>query len=97
MGFPGAVVHDPNTDWCACEPDGADRCEYRLLADKVGDLLNPPDDDEAEVSLLMTAIERAAAYINAQPCTCTPGDIADRMPCPRCGAFGRLGDKVLSR
>jgi hypothetical protein len=91
------VVHDPDTDWCACEPYSLRRCEYRMLADAVGDAFNPPDGDEGEVSILITAIENAAAYIAGQPCACTPEGIADQMPCPRCFATGRLGDKEMQR
>jgi hypothetical protein len=31
------VIHDPATDWCACEPNGPKRCSYRMLADAVID------------------------------------------------------------
>ena len=37
------VIHDPVTDWCACEPDSDRRCGYRILADKVVEEFNPPD------------------------------------------------------
>ena len=57
------VIHDPVTDWCACEPLGDDRCDYRLLADAVVAKLNPRDGDEAEVSLCITAVNRAAASV----------------------------------
>jgi hypothetical protein len=80
------VIHDPRTDWCACEPDGYDRCGYRMLADKAIEQLNPPDGDAAEVSLCMDAIDRAAAYIKAQPCYCVAG--YDDAPCGRCAALG---------
>jgi hypothetical protein len=93
------ATHNPG-DLCNCEPGdlhGKGICEYRMLADCVGNQLSPPDGDEAEVSLLMTAVERAKAYIESQPCTCTPADIDDMEPCPRCRAIGRLGDEVMSR
>lgn len=55
------VTHDPATDWCACEPEGPDRCDYRLLADAVIASLDVRDGDEAEVALCIEAVERAAA------------------------------------
>jgi hypothetical protein len=55
------VTHDPQTDWCACEPEGADRCGYRLLADAVIAHLDVRDGDEAEVALCIDAVERAAS------------------------------------
>ena len=55
------VIHDPVTDWCACEPLGDDRCDYRMLADAVIQHLNPRDGEEAEVSLLIDAVKAAAA------------------------------------
>jgi hypothetical protein len=94
-----AAGHDPD-ELCTCEPGDLRHegiCEYRMLADTVGNLLNPPDADEAEVSILMTAVERAKAYIESQPCICTPEGIEDQMPCPRCAAIGRLGNEVLAR
>jgi hypothetical protein len=54
------VIHDPRTDWCACPPEGADRCDYRLLADAVIAHLDVRDGDEAEVALCIEAVERAA-------------------------------------
>lgn len=92
-------AHDPDV-LCNCEPEDLARkgiCEYRLLADSVGNELNVADAEEAEVSLLITAVEHAKAYIESQPCTCTPEDIADYDPCPRCAAIGRLGDEVQVR
>jgi hypothetical protein len=92
-------AHDPDEP-CTCEPGdlmGKGICEYRMLADTIGTLLNPPDGDEAEVSILMTAVERAQAYIESQPCTCTAEDIADQMPCGRCAALGRLANQALDR
>ncbi|MCW2898851.1 MAG: hypothetical protein JWO67_1116 [Streptosporangiaceae bacterium] len=91
------VIHDPATDWCACEPEGDVRCDYRLLADKVIEVLNPSDLDESEVSNLSDAIEGAATFIAEQPCTCTPETIEDWDPCPRCAVLGRLGDVVVQR
>jgi hypothetical protein len=86
------VIHDPRTDWCACEPYGPVVCDYRLLADKVVDLLDPRDDDAAEVSACMDAVERVANYVKSQPCTCTPGH--DDEPCGRCAAIGQWHGEV---
>lgn len=69
------VVHDPDTDWCACEPHSLRRCEYRMLADAVSDAFNPPDGDEGEVSLLITAVENARAMLAAFTCYCTPATL----------------------
>jgi hypothetical protein len=94
-----AAGHDPDEN-CTCHPDDLMHegiCEYRMLADKVGAALNPPDGDEAEVSLLMTAVEQAQEYIAAQPCTCTLEMVADWDACPRCRALGRRDDKPVQR
>ena len=93
------MAHDPDED-CSCHPGdimGEGICEYRMLADKVGDLFNPPDGDEAEVSILITACEQAQAYINSRPCACTPEMVADWDPCPRCRVLGRIDDKPVER
>jgi hypothetical protein len=81
------VIHDPQTDWCACEPEGYWRCDYRLLADSVIDKLNPRDGDEAEVALCIAAVDRIAAYVTSLPCTCKPGP--EDGPCGRCAALGQ--------
>jgi hypothetical protein len=91
------VIHNPDTDWCACDPGSDRRCGYRLLADTVGDAFNVRDGDEAEVSLCMDAVEIARAYIQAQPCTCTLEMVADWEPCPRCHALGQLNGKPVQR
>lgn len=91
------VIHDPETDWCACEPDSAKRCDYRVLADKIAEELNPPGGDEAEVQICFNAIEDAATFIANQPCTCTVGMVEDGSPCPRCAVLGRLGDVAVQR
>ena len=83
-----------------CEPDDLFRqgiCEYRMLADCVGNALNVGDGDEAEVSLLITAIENVKAYVESLPCTCTPEGIADWEPCARCRVIGRLGNEGTAR
>jgi hypothetical protein len=81
------VIHDPKTDCCACPPGGVYRCDYRLLADAVEEHLNPPDGDEAEVSLCMNAVEQIADFVRSLPCTCAPG--YDDEPCGRCRALGQ--------
>ena len=63
------VVHDPVTDWCACTPEGDERCDYRMLADAVIARLNPRDGDEAEVALLIAAVARITAYVKSPPIT----------------------------
>jgi hypothetical protein len=60
---------------------------YRLLADAVIARLNPRDGDEAEVSLLIAAVARIAAYVQSLPCTCKPGPYDG--PCGRCAALGQ--------
>ena len=80
------VIHDPRTDWCACEPYGANRCDYRMLADMVIERLNPSDGDAAEVDICETAIANIANYVQSLPCTCIPGD---DEPCGRCAALGQ--------
>jgi hypothetical protein len=90
-----SVIHDPTTDWCACEPNGMNRCDYRLLADAVIEHLNPPDGDEAEVSICVTAVENIAAYVGSLPCACAPG--YDDEPCGRCTALGQWHGRPQGR
>lgn len=92
-------MHVPH-ELCNCEPGdlfSKGICEYRLLADCVGSTLNVGDGDEAEVSLLITAIENVKTYVESLPCTCTPEDIAGWEPCARCRVIGRLGNEVMAR
>lgn len=74
-------------DLCDCEPNSLDECEYRLLADSIEAVIDVQDGDEAEVSLIIKAVIKAAAYIAAQPCTCAYG--YEHGPCPRCDALGQ--------
>lgn len=73
---------------------------YRELADAVIDMFNPPDDDVAESAIIVDAIERAAEFIDGQPCLCTP-EVTDpdvlATPCARCLALGRRGDRPEER
>jgi hypothetical protein len=71
--------------------------EYEIVRDACLNAFNPPDDDGSESSLMAEAVERAQAYIDQQPCLCTPSLIEDHDPCPRCRVLGRLGDKPESR
>jgi hypothetical protein len=92
-------VHDPMTD-CNCEPGDALNvgvCEFRMLADSVGDAFNPPGDDVAEVAILITAVERIAAFVRELPCRCTPEMAMGADPCDRCRVIGQLGGKPVQR
>jgi hypothetical protein len=83
---------------CTCGPHDTDRCDYRLLADHIEDALNPPDGDEAEVSLCMDAVTKAADYIRSLPCTCGPGAAENEVdPCRRCAALGLAADRPVDR
>ena len=81
---------------CNCEPYSASRCEYRLLADCVIEQLNPPDGEDAEVSICMDAVERIVTYVTGQPCACA-GDPARYGVCPRCRALGQNAGKPVQR
>ena len=96
MGHPGAVTHNPVTDWCACEPGGVERCDYRLLADTVISGLNPPDKDEAEVALCTTAVEHIAEYVRSLSCTCPSGSLPDGA-CGRCAVLGQHHGQPVQR
>lgn len=89
------VIHDPRTDWCACEPNGMNRCGYRMLADAVIEHLNPPDGDEAEVAICIIAVEQIAAFVQSVPCWCLSGN--DVGPCERCEALGQRHGKPVGR
>jgi hypothetical protein len=58
---------------------------------------NPADNDGSQESLLIGAMLAAAAWIEQQPCACTPEMVEDWDACGRCGALGRLGDRRLER
>lgn len=88
--------HSPDES-CTCGYRGEKRCGYRYVADTIIDELNPPDDDAAESWVVAQAVIRVAAYVASLPCACTPEDVADLEPCPRCAAIGRLGDKPIQR
>ena len=88
------VIHDPRTDWCACEPNAVNRCDYRMLADKVIERFNPPDIDEAEVAILMQALDVAADFITDRECFC---DQEPDLPCWRCSALGQRNREPVTR
>jgi len=88
------VTHDPQTDWCACEPNAVNRCDYRMLADKVIERFNPPDIDEAEVAILMQALDVAADFITDRECFC---DREPDLPCWRCSALGQRNREPVAR
>lgn len=89
--------HDPAVN-CDCEPGDLMRkgvCEYRMLGDAVGDALNPPDGDEAEVAILIDAVNAAAEYIASAPCLCALE--ARYGVCPRCRALGQIAGERCQR
>jgi hypothetical protein len=88
------VIHDPKTDWCSCVPFSVNRCDYRLLADEVITRLNPPDGDEAEVSLCIAALDGIACHVESLPCTCPAGG---EEPCGRCAVLGQHHGKPIGR
>lgn len=69
---------------CTCDPDGADRCDYRLLADTVIEHLDVRHDDAAEVALCATAVEEAATGL--------PGALVAARAALRNIALGLGGD-----
>jgi hypothetical protein len=83
--------------WCNCEPYADGTCEYRRTADKVIDLFNPRDDEVAEVAIVLDAINAAADFIGAQPCTCTPEMVENWESCPRCEVLGQRAGKPAER
>ena len=91
------VIHDPATDWCACEPRGDVICDYRLLADAVIQAFNPPDGDGAEVSICIDALMLAADVIANSDCTCLLNDRDPEEPCRRCAALGQWRGRPVDR
>jgi hypothetical protein len=89
------ATHDPRTDWCACEPNSMDRCDYRMLADAVIEHLNPPDGDEAEVAICISAIQDIAGFAASLICSCAR--IEDGGRCPRCAVLGQHQGKRVDR
>ena len=78
-------------------PDYDAARDYEALRDHVIKVLNPPDGDDGEVFIMMTAIDGAVRFIEQQMCHCTPARVEDYNPCPRCAVLGRLGDVRINR
>lgn len=72
----------------------ADEVGLAFLSHAVVTAFNPPGDDVAFESILATAIERAALFIQGLPCECGPGD---DDPCGRCSVLGRHHDEWVER
>lgn len=90
-------AHDPLTDWCTCERGGTAVCSYRLLADAVIGHLNPPDSDDAEESICVSAVERITEHVRSLPCTCPPGSESDEEACGRCAVLGQYRGEAVQR
>lgn len=77
-----------------------DESDYRLLADHVIGRTNPPDDDVAEVSIVMDAVTRLVNVVRTLPCSCPAPEMGDnfgfRDACQRCRALGRFADREVS-
>jgi hypothetical protein len=77
------------------EPDTDPVCWAILEA------FNPPDDDAAFESIVIDAVERAAQFIEAQPCKCdrTHEDKYELGAdgCERCQVLGRIRDETEAR
>lgn len=58
------------------------------------ELFNPPDNDTDDIHAIL---RRAAEFIEAQPCYCTPALIEDNDACERCNVLGRQGDEPRER
>jgi hypothetical protein len=68
------------------DPD--DARAYRFLADKVIELFNPRDGEEAEESILADHLEMVATFVADKACTCWGRKDGD--PCRRCAALGQV-------
>ena len=79
------------TDGCQCSDDEQ---AYGMVRESITEHLNPPDEDSAEEAILMEAVARAAAFIDAQPCSC---DAPEGDVCDRCMALGRFANERLER
>lgn len=72
--------------------------DYEILRDTIIAAFNPPDEDAAEPAVMTAAIDRAWAFIVAQPCNCQlTGDIYEIESCRRCAVLGRSADTDLER
>jgi hypothetical protein len=82
------------------EPWPDDESDYRELADKIIKCFNPPDDDAAEIAIMLKAVEAAAKFIRDETdCECQldydPEDMAEA--CNRCEVLGRRRDVQVER
>jgi hypothetical protein len=81
--------------------DRDEESEYRMLADHVIGLTNPPDDDaQDEVVLCMNAVSLLAKVVRGIKCTCNPADFKEHgmdAACDRCKALGRFANIEVSR
>lgn len=79
----------PNTEHV--DPD--DARAYRFLADKVIELFNPRDGEEAEEAILADHLEMVAEWIEKHLCRCQAPDSV----CGRCETLGRYADVRIER
>lgn len=111
----GKTIHDTAAELADAQRLAANRLEHldsvrdecienREELDHVAQALikafNPPDADVAESSIYEDAVERAAAYIAKQPCTCDATEVRIEGPakaCERCSVLGRALDQQVER
>jgi hypothetical protein len=70
---------------------------YIQLRNLIIERFNPPDDDVAEIVIMLGSVNVAADALEIRGCACTTADVDDGRPCERCQALGRLGDVAVSR
>lgn len=75
--------------------------DYRLLADHIIALTNPPEDDAAEVAILMGVITRLRDFVITLPCECPADemgvDFGEEDACDACRVLGRFNRKDVTR
>ena len=64
---------------------------YELLRDKIIELFNPPDGEDAEEAIMMDALQRVHQFVLKRPCICSED------PCDRCWVLGRHNDERVDR
>lgn len=78
-----------------------DETGYRMLADHVISLTNPPDEDAAEVWICMQAVSRLVDYVKDERCCCPVPEMDEDHgaweACKRCFVLGRFNDREVSR
>jgi hypothetical protein len=84
----GWLPADQPRDITAEHFDPDDARAYRFLADKVIELFNPRDGEEAEESILADHLEMVAKFVQARACICAARP--DGEPCGRCAALGQV-------